>query len=144
MGCILHAHIEVKKDGTWLHYANPLVQQNYQLFAAISGERADEIRPENRPRTVSHHHELPNDLSVVTQACLEETRDSGLHGFGYLTEDDIVALQNELYRVHPEVKRTGIDELDLEESIFRTYICGNAIASYHGFDDVRIVYWYDG
>lgn len=144
MGANIHTHIEVKLNGKWEHFAAPDVTRDYRLFAAISGERAVDIPLGNRPRAVSRHRGVPEDASLVTRICLDQDRGLGIHGFGWLEVGEIVRLQDELYRVRPEVVRTGIDELDLEYSIFRTYICGGTIAGHTGFDDVRIIYWYDG
>lgn len=144
MGANIHVHIEVKINGQWHHYAAPIVRRDYQLFAAVNGLRAEDIRPSNRPNAISTHHKLPGDISLITRLSLEEDRGRGLHDFGYLTSNDLVVLQNELYRIRPEVYRTGFDELDLEYSIFRTYVNGSTIASHPGYEDARVVYWYDG
>lgn len=144
MGTNLHVHIEVKLNGKWEHFAAPCVTRDYHLFAAINGLDAEFIRPSNRPIAVSRHHELPEDMSAITRVCLEQSRSLGLRGFGYLEAEDIDALQEELYRSTPEVCRTGFDKLNLEHNIFRTCIGGNTIAGHTGFEDSRIVYWYDG
>ena len=120
MGTTIHAHIEVKLNGKWEHFAAPSVKRDYRIFVAISSERIDGLSPKHRPVPVSKHHELPEDASAVTRACAEHDRGLGVHGFGYLEAEDIAKLQDELYRVSPEVKRTGIDELDLECSVFHT------------------------
>lgn len=140
MGTNIKAHIEVQKDGVWYHYAAPHVLRDYTLFAAICGERINPDWPV-QPRPVSTHHEFPADMSFVTRRCLEV--DKYGRNPGWLTADELVKLQDELYRVNPEIKRTGIDPLDLEESILRTYIAGNSIARHDGWDDVRLVYWFD-
>ena len=140
MGCNIHAHIEVKHDGNWLHFAAPNVARDYKLFnliAAVRDQPAD-CRP-----TVCKHQGLPDDISIVTKLCLEQEQGYGAHHKGWLYDSDIRELQSRLYDIHPEITRTGIDELDLEHSIFSTYICGNSIASHDGFEDVRVVFWFD-
>lgn len=140
MGCTMHAHIEVKCRGTWQHYANPIVTRDYGLFALIAGVRSED-RPGITP--ICKHRGLPKDVSIITKACYDETRGDGLHHEGWLESDELFPLQDELYRLNPDVKRTGIDRLDLEYGIFRTYINENCIATHTGFEDSRIVFWFD-
>lgn len=141
MGCNMHAHIEVKRFGKWGHYAAPHVVRDYKLFNLIAGVRADDIANPQLP--VCTHFELPEDMSIVSRTCLEQESGFGAHHKGWLDADEIRELQRRLYDIYPDVQRTGIDECDLEESIFHTYIAGNCIADHQGFDDVRLVFWFD-
>lgn len=140
MGANIHAHIEVSKNHQWAHFAAPAVARHYTLYNLIAGIR-DNPADNNPP--VCKHFGLPDDISPVTRICHEQDAGYGLHHEGVLDADDIRELQDRLYDIHPETRRTGIDPLDLESSIFHTYIAGNCIASHQGFDDVRIVFWFD-
>lgn len=42
MSTTIHAHIEVKQNGRWLHYANPYVEQDYVLFDMIANVRHED------------------------------------------------------------------------------------------------------
>lgn len=142
MGTTMHAHIEVKKDGKWLHYGCPDVSRDYLVFACVDGTRKNSFKDSapssyDRIRPVCGIHELPDDMSEVTSVCLEEDRDCGLKGFGVIYAPEIAALQKELKELMP----SGLN--DLEEDIFKTYIAGGSIAAHKGFEDVRIVFWYD-
>lgn len=157
MGTTLHAHIEVNKDGRWLHYGCPDVMHNYLVFACINGMRKDSFdnRPElyNKIRPVMKKsvipddiHSLPEDISEVTKICLEMDRmDYKLKGFGVLDSEGLENLQQQLNEIYDQFPfTTGFDKKpDLEEDIFKTYIGGGAIAAHRYFNDVRIVFWYD-
>lgn len=145
MGCNIHVHIEVKKNDIWYHFSAPRVDRNYILFAVIAGVRMDTLRESDRNsiKPVAKIHQLPDDISFVTQTCYYQDKRRGLHDVGVLTAEDLDVLQNELYKLHPWVGRTGCDELDLEWSIFRTSINGNTLADHQDWDDLRVVFWFD-
>lgn len=141
MGTTLHSHIEVKKDGIWYHFAAPAVERDYLVFAAISGERLDSLSEslQKRVKPQASVKGLPNDLSLVTRVSYEQDKGLGLHGEGVLTSTDIKNLQEHLWEFDD---RNGY-RLDLEWNIFRTYISSSAIHVHKGWDDARIVFWYD-
>lgn len=142
MGTTIHAHIEVKRANKWLHYGAPNVPQDYLLFAAINGERRDDFRESMRVRITPQAsiQGLPNDLSEITAFCYEQDRKScRLHGEGALTAEDLKHLQTHLRTINDNMHK----RYDLEEDVFYHYINGNCIASHQGWDDVRIVFWYD-
>lgn len=59
MGCDIHAHFEIKVDGEWLHYSQPHIHRNYELFGKMAGVRGDE-------QPVSLAKGLPKDMSKTT------------------------------------------------------------------------------
>jgi hypothetical protein len=144
MGCDIHVHIEVQKDGVWHHFAAPKIRRDYFLFAVIAGERADLLRNSDKITPVAKVHRLPGDISLVTRVSVEQDKRLGIHNFGVLSAADLIELQNQLYALNPHIGRTGCDELDLEWSIFRTFINGNTLAQHQGWDDLRVVFWFDG
>lgn len=163
-----HVHIEVLKDGTWHHYANPAMPRNdvlFKLFAGIEsykGKYPVEIKrvlDESRFR-------LPDDISIVTAIAYREDNHSchNLHHEGFATKDDLIKMQHVLNTTTSNAERALKDfaissfgageiatniiaefnpKVDLEEDIFHTYICGNEIAAHTGFNDVRVVFWFD-
>jgi len=141
MGAMIHAHIEVKKDGKWFHYAAPVLQRDYELFALIARVRAEGWLAD--VQRIATGYGLPEDMSEVTRICHEQDSGYGIHDEGYMTAADVKALQEALYARHPEVLRTGIDKLDLEYSVFKTYINGSTLAVHDGWDDLRVVFWFD-
>lgn len=126
----IRAHIEVKLGDQWLHYAAPEVETNLELFDLLD--------------VAGREHEFPmTTLSQVTAMSLQSDKDRiGAMGLGVVMADQLYDLQAELYRRFPRVKKTGIDELDFENSIFRTYINDNALCRHDGWDDLRIVFWF--
>ena len=134
MGTTMHAHIEVKKDGKWFHYAAPNVLHDYVVYACINGTGREIIDRKVMP--VAKINEIPDNISEVTRICLEtDCKNYRLHGFGVLDCDDMKELQKQL--------RDIFENYDLEEDVFKTYIGGNAICIHAGFDDARIVFWFD-
>lgn len=140
MGQNIHMHIEVKHDGRWQHYAAPHVARNYTLYGLLGSERALEDVEPLRALKVG----VPVDASEVTSACLDMDRQD--YGPGvyrnarWLDADGIVKLQAAWHLANPG--KTP-QETDLESTVLHTYISGNAIAAHYGFEDVRLIWWFD-
>lgn len=72
-----HAHIEVLKGRTWLHFAAPDMGEgrpDYLLDAVMAGEGMEYLRESTRAMAgepVAGCHALPADISEVTKACYE-------------------------------------------------------------------------
>ena len=144
MSTTLYAHIEVKIDSVWNHFSACTVHKNYLLTAAINGTRADCLKPGREvPKPVYGTKGIPADATALTKACIAREVSPNPRNACTLDARQIQAVQDELYRVRPEVKRTGIDEFDFEHSIFHTYINGSSIASGGGFEDVRMICAFD-
>lgn len=145
MGCNIHTHIEVQKDGMWHHYSAPSIRRDYFLYAVIAGERLDCLRKSEQEeiRPVAKCKMLPDDITQVTRICYEQDKALGIHNISVLTAEDLVELQSKLYEYNPWVQRTGLDEYDLEHSVFGTYINGNTLAQHQGWDDLRVICWFD-
>lgn len=143
MGTTIHAHIEVKKNDKWLHYGCPDVKRDYLVFACINGMRKDDLKGpiiKNLITPVACSDTIPDDVSEVTRICLEQDAERyALKGFGVINCKGLERLQEQLRRF----TNPNSLEYDLEEGIFKTYIAGNSIARHEGFDDVRVVFWYD-
>lgn len=139
MGQNIHLHIEVKHEGQWAHFAAPRVKRNYKLHTLMGGDRDVGIPPIGGIKTG-----LPADVSPITKVCFDN--DTGLYGktlagtVRVMNADQITALQTAYIAAQPELSRL---DADLEETVFACYINGNAIASHQGFEDVRLVYWFD-
>lgn len=143
MGTTMHAHIEVKKNGRWFHFAAPIVPQNYFFFAVVNGEGLEYFRPSVREiiHPIASINELPNDMSEVTEFCYNQDKESfHVHGEGVLLAPDLRGLQYHLWDAN-EYDPKG--KWDIDEVFFRTYINGNSIILHQGWDDVRVIFWYD-
>lgn len=148
MGCTLHAHIEVKHNGKWDHFAAPNVDRNYLLFAVMAGIRKKDMNEQLGPldpceiTTIPWKKGLPYDMSDITRIChKEESDDYRLHHEGWINRPCIGMLQTELNRYIGLENKYG--PFDLEMDIFHTYINGGSLAACCGFEDVRIVFWFD-
>ena len=74
MSTTMQAHIEVKKDGQWHHFAAPSIDKNYYIGAVTGGEQLGNY-PGVKP--VARIKQLPEDISLVTRVCYEQDLDSG-------------------------------------------------------------------
>lgn len=142
MGCDIHMHIELKVRGSeeWHHYAAPSVRTGY-LFFAILGPcgRCTDIVP------IAPARGVPDDASIITRMCYaEEERDA--HDASWLSCDEIDTIRT---RFKSEIEASGgkydMLEQDLEHTVFRTYLLGNALTTLEDtpFSDVRLVFWFD-
>lgn len=142
MGCDIHVHIEVreKSTGIWHHLAAPRVSRSYVLFAIMAKcGRCGEVKP------IASNRGLPDDITFVTRNDRERWGRDG-HSDSWLGCDEIEILRS---RLQAEIEHRGwkYDHLqhDLEWGIFHTYLHGNALTSLDdtGYDDVRLVFWFD-
>lgn len=136
MGQNIHAHIEVKHNGVWEHFSAPRVVRDYKLYVLMGSNR--EVPGLKAIEGVEVG--LPADASTITKCCLQ--LDAALYGQGMvdtvrvLNADGIASLQEAYKAVRP-------DGCDLEEDVFHCYVAGNAICTHSGFEDSRIIYWFD-
>jgi hypothetical protein len=139
MGCDIHAHVEVRFRGQWVHYNAPHVTRHYDLFAKLAGVRNDETNP---IKPIAEPRGLPDNVSDLTRAIYEaEGGSEWTHSASYLTADEM-----------REVGR-WYDTLDRNETqgghhgfegVFG-YLNGNSIASLGDglVEDARLVFWFD-
>lgn len=138
MGCDIHVHVEVKRNGQWLHYNAPHVDRNYDLFARLAGVRRydDSIEPISEPRG------LPGDVADLTRAIYE--REGGakyMHSASYITCEEMRDVADWYESHEPTRRHCGSHGFD---GVFG-YLNGNPIYTLdNGFvDDCRIVFWFD-
>lgn len=137
MGANIHQHIEVKKDGKWYHYSAPHTERDYLYFGFLSGIRgmAEPVVPLRG---------LPSDITFVTKVDYEQTKGLGLTPTheGWIGQSELEEVQ---FRLNRRFKNTGVNplEYDLEEHYLSTYINGSTVARHEGWDDVRLVFWFD-
>lgn len=144
MSTTLYAHVEVKLNGVWHHFSAHTIHKNYLLAAAINGTRSDDLTPGRKiPTPQAKFLGIPGDATEITWACISREVSPNPKNVCTLDASQINAVQDELYRVRPEVQRTGIDKFDFEYSIFHTYINGGSIAGHAGFEDVRMICAFD-
>ncbi len=141
MSTALYAHIEVKINGEWYAYACPTITGQPELFQILRSELPTSIDLKECPLIWCT---IPKAASVVTRTCYEEDCKRFVpREIGTIEADAIAKAQNLMYKLNPSVERTGIDKFDFEHSIFHAYINGGAISEHKGFEDVRIIYWFN-
>jgi hypothetical protein len=138
MGTDIHAHVEVKLHGRWLHYGAPHVDRNYDLFTCICSVRGEDsdIEPVTEPKR------FPDDASEITKMIYDY--DGGpeyTHSAGWLTRSEMRKVA-EWYETREVPHRQGSHHGF--EGVFG-YLCGNPLYSDDQklFEDVRIVFWFD-
>lgn len=151
MGCDIHAHVEIRYQGKWEHYAIPNIDRWYDLFGIMAGVRREDVTPIVPPKGV------PSDMSVITQLDWERWgRDA--HTASWFNEDEIDKLEEWLNQQKAEAdekkEKYPWNRFDLESGVLNgTYMFGNGLTSfrkYHdidyipkGADAVRLVFWFD-
>lgn len=128
MGRDMYAHIEVKYNGDWHHYAAPSVDRDKRLFDLFvaRGQTSD----------------IPYDASVVTKHCYElAKRRYEPRNVCVVRSGKLPALQDAIHDAYGEPR--NIARHDLEYNIFRTYVDEGTLAEHSGFDDLRVVCWFD-
>lgn len=139
MGCDIHSHVEILKDGKWvnaslyvkgdkeLERVDPVRDRWYALFAQMAGVRlyTGDIQPVSLPRG------LPSDVSEETKKDSKEWGEDG-HSHSYLFLEEMQKYTNNL----PPERRT------MEVLINTMLLCANA---YWVFDPskIRLVFWFD-
>ena len=139
MGASIKMHIEVKdKQGSWHHYHAPHMFRQTEFFDLVAGfyHPTEAIVP---PRG------LPADLSMVTRFCHEQDKSSyKLKSEGWLGADELEKLQKEIDRRHPFKNGCRENEPDLEFGYFHALINDNCGFQHQGWEDVRLVCWFEG
>lgn len=140
MGMSIHMHIETKKNGQWHHFSAPALMRDSWFFALLRGQDM-ELAQNKGIKPVAPIKGLPDDLSFVTAFCHEQDKKSyKIHHESWLGADELVTLQE---RMDDIFKDKDPLERDLDYSYLHTYINGNSVASHQGWDDVRLIFWFD-
>ena len=141
MGCDIHAHIEIRFNGKWEHYAIPRIERWYELFgimACVRGDGPAIVEPKG----------LPNDISVVTRMDYERMSEDA-HTPSWFNEHEIDGLEKWLQHDNFQSTRRFVS---LEHDLLKTYLFGNGITDHlryedcvlpDGCDAVRLVFWFD-
>lgn len=141
MGCDIHLHVEVKIKGKWHHYNHPYINRDYRLFSKMAGVRSnyDDVPPIAQPRGI------PTDASTTTKFECEHDGIDG-HSHSWLSASEAGEAQEWYEKLFPDKH--------FHPPIFG-YLFGNSIDSHIrypddakslqsiGFQDARIVFWFD-
>lgn len=131
MGCDIHLHVEILRNGRWLHWSIPRVERSYQLFERMAGVRGDRDRAIAEPRGFPERGvSEPTSLDFATMV-------GDAHSTSWLNSREIVILEKEFPHFDKEIG----------------YLFGNGVTGFIngddseyralGVTDVRIVFWFD-
>ncbi len=139
MGCDIHLHAEVKINGKWEHYNHPHISRNYGLFSKLAG-----VRGCGDADAIAEPRGLPGDISVSTRFDADQWGSDG-HSHSWLSATEA----GEVQQWHEEAC------LERHHPPLFGYLYGNSIDCYTvpdsdsarlrklGFQDARIVFWFD-
>jgi len=138
MGCDIHAHMEIKVKGKWLHYDQPRIDRNYHLFALMAGVRN---HPSYGIDPILIPKGLPSDISETTLFCSDDFGEDG-HSHSWLDGEDLLKTLEFAKKTH---------EHSFEFHNDWGYLFGNGyetIKKYpecypKGLEDFRLVFWFD-
>ena len=130
MGCDIHAHVEIERNGKWIHWARPRIPRSYQLFERMAGVRGDTEKAIVPPKG------LPGGLTEST-ILDRQMDDSDGHSESWLSSSELAQIESEFS--------------DFDEEC--GWLFGNGVAGFLqgcdpdasalGVTDVRLVFWFD-
>ena len=139
MGCDIHAHVEVKIDGEWLHWSALDIRRCYELFAKMANVRNYED-DDGRIVPISEPRGIPADVTDLTK--MDSDRwDSDAHSQSWLSAQEMEVAYNWIHSYYPR----STDFLGLFG-----YVFGNYPWDFDEEDlqpasvtDARLVFWFD-
>ncbi len=129
MGTDVSMHIEVKLHGVWQHWSSPHVPRNYGLFARMAGVRGD-AEPITEPRGI------PPDAATITVWDYNRWGEDA-HTPSWLTSSEAVELVKYVEYTFHQIWCWLPGGIDF--SGFVEYPEDRA----KGFEDFRLVFWFD-
>lgn len=144
MGCDIHCFAEAKIDGKWIGLGETThVERNYQLFSKMAGVRQCEgVTPIAGPRG------LPKDASELTKLHKEHWGVDG-HSSSWLSAEEVNMVEewvkDKEYRVSSgHIWRPIFDYVFGSGWDFNSYkVDGKYYDMPDGFEDARVVFWFD-
>lgn len=143
MGCDIHAHVEIKIDGEWLHYSPANIRRNYLAFARMANVR----NPFGTVVPVSMPRGLPDDISLVTKLHRDIYGVDG-HSDSWFSHDEYVSLIDWLNEeLDPPTNSLGW----MYSFLGNAWLFGNTVYFWKKrpeiypecIQDVRLVFWFD-
>ena len=138
MGMDIHAHIEVKDNGQWYHYGSPHIKRDYILFSLLKDTR----HSLDWVNSIIPARGIPEDVSYITKKEWENS-EFCYHSPSYIKADELEELERVINKCHSITN--GFDEckIDIDFDIFKTLCNNNSLIAHDGYEDLRVVYWFD-
>lgn len=134
MGCNIHAHLEVKIEGTWHHYSVPDIDRDYQLFGRLAGVRDASQTLIVEPRGI------PDDATFLTRYDCDSVWGSDGHTPSWLTSIEA----EKVAEWHRKLRNKQAFAMPLWG-----YVFGNPLDTRARYpedarcEDVRVIFWFD-
>lgn len=132
MSTSIELHIEIKVNGEWHHYNQPLVPDHYGMFGKMCGLRDKTVKPVAPPKG------LPADAAFTTRFCFEERGDA--HTASWLSAVEVAELSKWLK------KNTTYRESELFGYLFNGRYEGFEVGGEEyptALEDFRFVFWFE-
>lgn len=145
MGCDIHAHVEIKVGGKWVHYNHPSINRQYALFAKMANVRnGGSIVPISDPRG------LPTDITESTAFDFKHDEPDA-HSMSWLSSEEVASLGEWAEKEHKSEEPGSWWSFEHHSGI--GYLFGNGWdlkkwtrkESGHPeeLEDARLVFWFD-
>lgn len=145
MGCDIHLHTEIKRNGIWQHHSEAKIERNYPLFAKMANVRNGyKIVPISNPKG------FPEDATELTKLHSEKYGCDG-HSHSWLSAAEISELHRWIMNEARPKEWFGKDPwiwgCDNMPYFMGTHL--NGFVDYpedwepHGIEDVRYVFFFD-
>lgn len=147
MGCDIHFHSEVKRNGVWKHHSEAKIRRNYAFFAKIANVRnyfEGLIKPISEPKG------MPVDATELTRLHSEKYGTDG-HSHSWLSANEISELHKWIRDKETPEEWFGSDPWQWEHNNL-PYFMGNHLSGFvdypedwaeYGIEDVRYVFFFD-
>lgn len=148
MGCDIHFHSEVKRNGKWEHHSEAKIERNYALFAKMANVRnwasARPIVPISQPKG------LPEDATELTKLHSEKYGIDG-HSHSWLNAMEISGLHKWILDKANPSQWFGDSPWQWEHENLPCFM-GNHLNGFidypddwadYGVEDVRYVFFFD-
>jgi len=143
MGCDIHAHIEVKIEGYWYHYAQIDINRDYNLFSLMGNVRNVNPKEEGYIEPLSDNRGLPEDSTFLTRFDCNRWK-TDAHSHSWLSAQ-------ELFFVCAWLEKGSFNTVERKIRDTFGYVFGNYINDFirfpddtpEGVEDIRLVFWFD-
>ena len=152
MGCDIHAHVEIKYAGNWMHYANPRINRWYDLFSLMANVRNEEIGHAGYIRPIAQPRGIPRDATPTTKLCAKEYGADG-HSHSWLSSEEVAKVVEWANKNHYKenswysFEHSEIGYIFGNGWNFKNYPAAENGKGYdgqpHKLEDARLVFWFD-
>lgn len=135
MGCDIHVSVEIKHKGKWLHYSQPSMPRDYQMFALMAN-----VRNSGDHTPISEAKGLPEDITDATKV-IYSYDEADAHSESWLSSEEFT----KLIKTYLKKQR---NDISFEHDYFGYLFGGVWEIEWkdewpEGLEDYRIIFWFD-